>query len=180
MSDAALAHAQDCTKWWARYYHLLLALHMTLGVVGVVVGALIAAGSALGLTAVMTSWLGVISSVIVGLVSFAQPGRLATVFYDAYWHLKLVVLKNSGNEVDHDALIEAMSDGYTRIATIQPEALRKAQAAKTNLDISTLSDTQKEALQKMRDEFLAEDATEPAQTAADPEVPPSSEAPNGR
>ncbi len=159
MSELVQKHASKRATWWFFYYHFLLYLHFILGIAGVIVGALVAAGGALGLSATNISILGVVSTVIVGLVSFVQPGRMATVFYDAYWRMRMAVLRSDGSPTAKEDLIEAMTEGYTRIATVQPEALRKYQDATKTVDVSRLSEKRRgELFQRLEELLIEEDA----------------------
>lgn len=155
MYTETIKTAQSCRRWWWFYYHLLVYLHIALGVSGVVLGAVIAAGAGLKLSEETMSMLGVISAVIVGIVSFLQPGRMASVFYDAYWRMRMAILSAQGSPTAKEDLIAVMTDGYTRLAAIQPEALRKAAA--NTLDVSKLSEERRAALTEKLEELLAEE-----------------------
>lgn len=164
MSDLVTKHASKRASWWFFYYHFLLYLHFILGIAGVIVGALVAAGSALNINPTNISLLGVASTVIVGLVSFVQPGRLASVFYDAYWRMRMAVLRSEGSPTAKEDLIEAMTEGYTRIATVQPEALRKYQDATKTVDVSRLSEDRRSALFQRLEELLVEEEADATQS----------------
>jgi len=120
-----LEAARQTKRWWGVYYHLLLALHFFLGVSGVLVGALIAADFQSGMFAIESKVLGIISTIIVGIVFFIQPGRMASVFYDAYWRLHIEILKASEKQQESQSLLEGMANGYGAVAAIQPEAINR-------------------------------------------------------
>jgi len=126
MSELVQKHASKRATWWFFYYHFLLYLHFILGIAGVIVGALVAAGGALGLSATNISILGVVSTV---------------------------------SPTAKEDLIEAMTEGYTRIATVQPEALRKYQDATKTVDVSRLSEKRRgELFQRLEELLIEEDA----------------------
>ena len=148
-SKTVYEESKNVLGWWGYYYHILLIIHYILGVLGVLFGALIAAGfTGNGTIVPDTKTLGVLSAVTVGIVSFVQPGRMASVFYDAFWRLKVARLKYG--ESNPEKLLETLSDGYARVATIQPEALRKTEEAENEkIDISGLPDEMKKQINEM-------------------------------
>ncbi len=162
MSDIVRQEADYSLWYWKLYYHLLLYLHIILGVAGVVIGAMIAADVTVGFFNIGSQGLGVISTVIVGIVSFVQPGRMASVFFDAYWRLRIAVLRSEDSPTANEDLIAALSNGYTSVATIQPEALQKHKDGNAVLDIHTLSADRREALVERLKELVAEEDAEAA------------------
>ncbi|WP_305988085.1 hypothetical protein [Roseibium sp. MMSF_3544] len=121
--DEIEKQCEEVSKWWRIYYHLLISTHIVLGVVGVAIGAVIAAD--ISVFSLETKYLGVVSSVIVGIVSFVQPGRMASVFYSAFWRLKVAILQSKLSNDNAELLLIALSEGYERISAVQPEELRK-------------------------------------------------------
>ena len=80
-------------------------------------------------------------------------------------------LKSEGSSTAKSDLIDAMSDGYARIATVQPEALRRERADETTINIADLSDDGraqvKVALKAIQDREAAENP-QPKAEAEDP------------
>ena len=167
--ETALEAARDSMKWWNRYYHLLLYVHFFLGISGIVIGSLIAADFNSQRAVLQPQFLGIMSTVIVGIVSFVQPGRMASVFYDAYWRMRVAILRHKEGQIDAPTLVDAIANGFTAVAEIQPEALIGS-GQKTGGDDEDLSDEQRERLAAFREALLAENEKEP-----DPEPEPPAE-----
>ncbi|MEM7544722.1 MAG: hypothetical protein AAF367_04230 [Pseudomonadota bacterium] len=172
--EPAFEAAQESLKWWNSYYHFLLASHFILGLTGVIVGALIAADFDSYWFGLTTSTLGVISTVVVGIVSFVQPGRMASVFYDAYWRLRIGVLRYKDKSDGADHLLSELSNGYTTVATIQPEALKKHTGAVSRvLDLDGLSEDRRAALEALHRQLAEEEKAEAATEPSDGPLPPT-------
>lgn len=154
--------ANQSLWYWKLYYHLLLYLHFALGIAGVVIGALIAANVQITPLGIGSQGLDVISTVIVGIVSFIQPGRMASVFFDAYWRLRIAVLRSGGSPTADEDLINALSNGYSAVAYVQPEVLRKETDNVLTLDTLELSSQRKEELLERFRELMAEENDEAA------------------
>lgn len=157
LQESTLQAARDTMKWWNRYYHFLLTIHFTLGILGVVIGALIAANFESNLFILSPEFLGILSTVIVGIVSFVQPGRMASVFFDAYWRMRVEILRYSDKETGSGELLDAIESGFLTVATIQPEALKKHQQIKEDEhDDAQLSDEELERLAEYRQQIIDE------------------------
>ena len=156
----ALPETKSSLWYWKIYYHLLFYLHFILGILGVVIGALIAADFGTDVLPIGQKGLGVISAVIVGIVSFLQPGRMASVFYDAYWRLRIAVLRSHSSSEESDELIDALANGYSTVATIQPEAIRKQHANAPTLDLQDLSEERRTKLTQMHSDLVEEEKAE--------------------
>ncbi|WP_298838150.1 hypothetical protein [uncultured Roseobacter sp.] len=155
--ETALAAARDSMKWWNRYYHMLLYLHFFLGISGIVIGSLIAADFQTNWKFLEPQFLGILSTVIVGVVSFVQPGRMASVFYDAYWRMRVAILRHKEGQLDPAGLVDAIANGFTAVAEIQPEALIAAERERDRPD-ETLTEEQQARLVAFREALLAENA----------------------
>ena len=163
-NNSALDAAKDSMKWWNRYYHGLLFIHFSLGVLGVLVGALIAADFDTNWAILNTQFLGVVSTIIVGIVSFVQPGRMATVFYDAYWRMRVAILRHVEGHTDSATLVDAIAVGFTSVAEIQPEPPgHDPDADNSANEDAELTDEQKAKMAEFRAALLSE-----AKTNSDP------------
>ena len=154
MDNTIKREARYSLRWWKIYYHTLLYSHYILGILGVVIGALIAAGTTISFLGMETKHLGVLSTVIVGIVSFMQPGRMASFFFEAYTRLRIAVLRSESSPTADEDLITALEEGYKIVSAVQPEALRRHKEEGTVLDMSELSeDRKKQARAKLIELF---------------------------
>ncbi|MFD1158780.1 hypothetical protein [Roseovarius aestuarii] len=168
--ETTLQAARDSMKWWNIYYHTLLSIHFFLGISGVVIGALIAANFDTELFILSPQFLGILSTVIVGVVSFVQPGRMASVFFDAYWRMRVEILRYSNKEEGSEDLLEAIESGFLTVATIQPEALKKHEQIKEDqMGDDQLSDEEIERLVKFRQQIINEREDEAGSSEQKPE-----------
>ncbi|WP_187430927.1 hypothetical protein ROLI_033120 [Roseobacter fucihabitans] len=163
---SALESARDSMKWWNRYYHSLLYLHYFLGILGILIGALIAADFSSSVSFLDNQVLGVVSTIIVGVVSFVQPGRMASAFYDAYWRMRVAILRHVEGQADVGKLVDAIENGFTAVGEIQPEPRDSVHED----DQSDLTDDQKAKLAAFRTALLAEG--EPPDPAPGPDDTP--------
>jgi len=155
--ETTIDAARYLMKWWNRYYHILLTIHFALGILGVLLGALIAADFQNEMFVLSPKFLGILSTVIVGIVAFVQPGRMASVFYDAYWRVRVELLRHSNKDQSSEILLQALANGFINVATIQPEALKKQlNIYDEKIDDTLLSDEQEERLEMFRQELIKE------------------------
>ncbi|WP_298918962.1 hypothetical protein [uncultured Roseobacter sp.] len=166
--ESALDAAKHSMRWWNRYYHFLLYVHFSLGIMGILVGALIAADFESDMLVLNPQFLGVLSTLIVGVVSFVQPGRMASVFYDAYWRMRVAILRHSEGQSDAAALVDAIANGFTAVAEIQPESLGTLEASGRDASEGELTDHQKMRLAEFREELLKENAESEEAEKVDP------------
>lgn len=87
---------------------------------------------------------------------------MASVFFDAYWRLRIAVLRSDGSPTADEDLINALSNGYEALASVQPEVLRKETDSAVTLNTLKLSSKRKEELLEKFRKLIAEDNDETA------------------